>query len=390
MRDKGDYNMALSFVETEEQSFIIEQLNALIPKFMEREPELSELGSFPYENIRNLKEIGYTKLTLPKECGGQAISLYDFVLYQEKIAEGCGATALSIGWHIGIVKELAENRSWNEEMFQWFCEEVRNGALFNRAATEPKTGSPTRGGKPETVAIQDGDKWIINGRKTFTTMAPVLDYFIISASIEGREEIGEFVIPKNTLGVSIEETWDSIAMRGTASHDLVLQNVEIENHFFTDVKGGKVKQKGIGWLLHIPACYLGIAQSARNYAVQFAESYKPNSLNHSISLLPNVRKLVGEIELELMQVRVFLYQIAKKYDEAEDKLSLQAELAAVKYAVTNAAISIVDKAMRIVGAKSLSEKNPLHRYYLNVRAGLHNPPMDDATLSMLADAAFRS
>ena len=55
-----------------------------------------------------------------------------------------------------------------------------------------------------------------------------------------------------------------------------------------------MKQKGIGWLLHIPACYLGIAQAARNYAVQFAGSYKPNSLNHSISLLPNVRRLVGE------------------------------------------------------------------------------------------------
>ena len=56
----------------------------------------------------------------------------------------------------------------------------------------------------------------------------------------------------------------------------------------------------------------------------------------------------------------------------------------MKYAVTNAAISIVDKSMRIVGAK-VYQKNPLHRYYLNVRAGLHNPPMDDATLSMLAD-----
>lgn len=348
--------MALSFVETEEQSLVIEKINKLIPKFMEREHQLSELGSFPYENINNLKDIGYTKLTLPKELGGNAISLYDFVLFQEKIAEGCGATALSIGWHLGIVKELAENRSWDEEMFTWFCEEVRNGALFNRAATEPNTGSPTRGGKPETLAVKKGEKWIINGRKTFTTMAPVLDYFIISASIEGQEEIGEFVIPKNTIGVSIEETWDSIAMRGTASHDLVLQNVEIPDRFFTDIKGSKVKAKGIGWLLHIPACYLGIAQSARNYAVQFAGSYKPNSLNHSISLLPNVRRLVGELELELMQARVFLYQIAKKYDEAEDKLSLQAELAAAKYVVTNAAISIVDKAMRIVGAKSLSEK----------------------------------
>ena len=59
--------MALSFVETEEQSFIIAQINKLIPKFMEREHQLSELGSFPYENINDLKDIGYTKLTLPKE-----------------------------------------------------------------------------------------------------------------------------------------------------------------------------------------------------------------------------------------------------------------------------------------------------------------------------------
>ena len=52
---------------------------------MEREHQLSELGSFPYENINDLKNIGYTKLTLPKELGGSAISLYDFVLFQEKL-----------------------------------------------------------------------------------------------------------------------------------------------------------------------------------------------------------------------------------------------------------------------------------------------------------------
>ncbi|MBO1580414.1 acyl-CoA dehydrogenase family protein [Bacillus sp. XF8] len=382
--------MTLTFVETEEQLLILEKIKGLTPKFAEREHQLSELGSFPFENIKDLQNIGYTKLTLPKDFGGKAISLYDFVLFQEKIAEGDGATALSIGWHLGIVKELAENRSWKPDMFSWFCEEVKKGALFNRAATEPKTGSPTRGGKPETLAVQKGNKWIVNGRKTFTTMAPVLDYFIISASIEGRDEIGEFIIPRHEKGVIIEETWDSVAMRGTASHDLVLQNVEIPNKFFTDIKGSKSKPKGIGWLLHIPACYLGIAQAARNYAIDFAKSYQPNSLNHPISLLPNVRRLVGELELELLQARTFLYQVAKKYDAVEDKQTLQAELAAAKYIATNAAISVVDKAMRIVGAKSLSEKNPLHRYYLNVRAGLHNPPMDDVTLSLLADDAFKS
>ncbi|WP_459502612.1 acyl-CoA dehydrogenase family protein [Bacillus sp. C1] len=382
--------MTLSFIETEEQVLILEKLKELVPQFAAREQQLSELGAFPFENIKDLQNIGYTKLTLPKDIGGKGISLYDFVLFQEKIAEGDGATALSIGWHLGIVKELAENRSWQPDMFSWFCEEVQKGALFNRAATEPNTGSPTRGGKPETLAVQKGDKWIINGRKNFTTMAPMLDYFIVSASIEGRDEIGEFVVSRNEKGVSIEETWDSVAMRGTASHDLVLQNVEISNQFFTDIKGSQAKRKGVGWLLHIPACYLGIAQAARNYAIHFAKSYQPNSLNHPISLLPNIRRLVGELELELIQARTFLYQIAKKYDVVEEKQSLQAELAAAKYIATNAAISVVDKAMRIVGAKSLSEKNPLHRYYLHVRAGLHNPPMDDVTLSLLADDAFQS
>lgn len=85
-----------------------------------------------------------------------------------------------------------------------------------------------------------------------------------------------------------------------------------------------------------------------------------------------------------------MYIKSQKYDDVEDKQSLQAELAAAKYIATNTAISVVDKSMRIVGAKSLSETNPLHRYYLNVRAGLHNPPMDDVTLSLLAADAFKS
>ncbi|CAM4281008.1 acyl-CoA dehydrogenase [Bacillus manliponensis] len=379
--------MTLSFVETEKQSLIIEKINNLVPMFAEREHTLSELGSFPFENIKDLKNIGYTKLTVPKDFGGEGVSLYDFVLFQEKIATGDGATALSIGWHVGIVKEIAENRSWHPHMLSWFFEEVKKGALFNRAATEPKTGSPTRGGRPETIAMKKGAKWVINGRKTFTTMAPVLDYFIVSASMVGEEEIGEFIIPRHEQGVCIEETWDSVAMRGTASHDLVLKDVEIPEKYFTDVKN--TKAKGTGWLLHIPACYLGIAQAARNYAIEFAKTYQPNSLQHPISTLPHIKRLVGELELELMQARTFLYQVAKKYDALEEKETLQVELAAAKYIATNAAIHIVDKAMRIVGSKSLSEKNPLHRYYLNVRAGLHNPPMDDATLSLIANEALK-
>lgn len=82
-----------------------------------------------------------------------------------------------------------------------------------------------------------------------------------------------------------------------------------------------------------------------------------------------------------------MYSIAEKY-EKNPAYDFKTEMAAVKTFVTNQAIEMVDLAMRIVGARSLSQQNPLHRYYQNVRAGLHNPPMDDITLKMLAEKAL--
>ena len=149
------------------------------------------------------------------------------------------------------------------------------------------------------------------------------------------------------------------------------------------------KKQSEGWLLHIPACYLGIATAARNFAVEFAKTYTPNSLPGPICDLPNVQRTIGEIELELAEARHFLYSVAEKWDQKPESRHLLAkELGAVKLSVTNHAISVVDKAMRVVGAKSLQRSNPLQRYYRDVRAGLHNPPMDDATIMLLAKTAL--
>ena len=99
---------------------------------------------------------------------------------------------------------------------------------------------------------------------------------------------------------------------------------------------------------------------------------------------------MGEMEFELLRARHFLYAVAKKWDEAgqEEKESLLPELGAAKMAVTNSALSVVDLAMRVMGARSLSQKSALQRYYRDVRAGLHNPPMDDMTIQLLSRSAI--
>ena len=260
--------------------------------------------------------------------------------------------------------------------------------IINTAASERNAGSPLTGAKPTTTAVLSADQqhYIITGEKTFTSAAPVLDYIFVTATMDDGK-VATFLVPRNSKGVSIRETWDSVALRGTASHDLLLDHVEIPMSYLKEYMTVENKNRRKGWMLHIPACYLGIAGAARDYAVQFSATYVPTSLGKPIGTLPNIQQQIGEIEVKLMASRQFLYGVATQYEENPNK-DFQIEMAAVKTFVTNNAIDIVDLAMRIVGARSLSQQNPLHRYYQNVRAGLHNPPMDDIAFKMLAENAL--
>lgn len=379
----------MNFQDTATMAERLAIMKVLSKNFFERAAKIDEEKGFPFENMMELIDSGYTALTVPKKYGGKEISLLEFVQLQEQIAIGDGATALSIGWHLGIIKNLGEKQPWEETLFHWFCEEVKKGALTNSAASERATGSPTRGGRPQTTAEKRGDRWVINGRKVFTTMAPILDYFLVSASIKDSETCGSFLIPRDTRGLEIEETWDSIAMTGTGSHDLVLKDVEIELKYLVEtIQPGNMQASG--WLLHIPACYLGIAQAAQNYSIQFAKRYSPNSIKGFIIDLPNVQQKIGEMEKELLVSRSFLYSVARQWDESSEaeRQLMSPQLGAVKMVVTNNAIKVVDLAMRTVGASSLSQRSPLQRYYRDVRAGLHNPPMDDMTIIQLAKDAI--
>lgn len=383
--------IAMKFQETKTLEEKLLLMKELADRFFTRAAKVDEEGSFPFENVQELIDSGYTQLTIPKRYGGEGISLYELVRLQEQMAIGDGATALSIGWHMGIIKNLDEKKLWAESTFAKVIEDVKKGALLNGAASEPQTGSPTRGGRPTTVAIAQPNGWIIRGRKTFTTLSPMLDYFIVSASVKDSNETGNFLVHRSLHGVEIEETWDSIAMRGTGSHDLVLTDVLIDTENFVErfVPG---KKGANGWLLHIPACYLGIAKAAKKYAIEFAKSYSPNSIEGTIIDIPSVQQRMGEMELLIMETEYFLYSVAKQWDSCaeEQRMLLYPELSAVKHSVTNKAIQVVDLAMRIVGARSLSLKNPLQRYYRDVRAGLHNPPMDDMTIQILAKKVINS
>ncbi|MFD2115863.1 acyl-CoA dehydrogenase family protein [Paenibacillus yanchengensis] len=349
--------------------------------------QADEQNCFVADNIELVRKSGYSAITLPSLYGGAGFSIHDAIVLQETLASYDGSTALVMAWTLLTVGELYENQYWDDTLLQSFSNEVTAGAIINRAVSEAATGSPIRGGKPTTTAIRNGNQYIITGRKSYTTGAYALDYFLVSAWLQDEEQIGFFLLAKDTPGLQIEDNWDMVGMRGTGSHDVVLNQVTVDENKLVEIPSYRTGFKLNPWLLLIPATYLGIAQAAATYAIDFANRHQPNSITTTIAHLPNVQSSIGEMELLLLQARHSLYGTALAWERQTDKELLVSSVNAAKHTATNHAIAIVDIAMRIVGAKSLQLSNPLQRYYRDVRAGLHNPPMDDLTISLLAKHA---
>ncbi|NWK83259.1 acyl-CoA/acyl-ACP dehydrogenase [Staphylococcus sp. GSSP0090] len=376
-----------ALIHTDIQEKWIAKLNTVKDKFRSHAVYNDQYSRFPYENIEWLVNEGYTLLTLPKAYGGEGASVEDMVVLQTHLGSIDGATALSIGWHLSVVGQIYEQKMWDEAMMDQFAEAIRNGALVNRAVSEAETGSPTRGGRPATHAVKDAKGYVINGVKTFTSMSKGLTHFIVSAYDETIEQVGFYLIEKDTPGVEIADNWNMVGMRATESHDLILNDVRILEQNFVEIRGAGGKKPN-GWILHIPSTYLGIAQAARDYAIDFAKSYSPNSIEGTIGDITTVQQNIGKMESLLLSARHFLWSTASLYSSNHSDKAIWNETSASKVLVMNQGLEVIDIAMRIVGAKSLEMERPLQRYYRDMRAGLHNPPMEDMAYTNIAKSVL--
>lgn len=384
------------YCRTPDERELLSSLAELAGRFAERADAHDREGSFPHENIADLRAAGYLRLTVPASYGGGGAGVFAMVLGQERLARGDGSTALAVGWHLFTIGRLAaQPNAWpaaaRQRVFQLA---VAHGTLINAAVSEPATGSPSRGGRPTTVAKRTAAGWVLNGRKTFTTMSPALGLFVVSAAADGIERTASFLVPAGTPGLRIEETWDAMGMRATGSHDLVLEDVAVPADALvepapeTGEEGGGAELRGgatAAWNLHIPAVYLGVARAACEFAVDFAVRRRPNSLQGSIAEVPHIQTKLGEMQRQLLPAYNLLFTLARRWDDDPDaRPQMGNAIAACKLVVMDAALATVDLAMRVVGGAGLSRRLPLERYYRDVRPGLHNPPMEDAVITAMA------
>ncbi|MEO8541101.1 MAG: acyl-CoA dehydrogenase family protein [bacterium] len=376
----------------------IEKARELSRAFAERAALHDREASFPFENFEELRGAGFFGLTVPAEFGGAEAPLHTYLGVLEAIAYGDGSTALAFMMHLKTFGQERESpaypRPWLERMATGA---VERGELVNTVATEEGLGSPAGGGMPETLATSDGPNWRLNGRKTFTTLAPALHYFIVLAQIPGAgdeaPQVANFMVLRDDPGLRIDETWDSLSMRSTGSHDVVFENVLLPPDRLLnerkvgagDVRGGA----GMAWFaLGLCAVTIGVATAARDYAVAYARERTPNS-NRTIKDYPGVRTRIARMDLLLQRSRAMMDDACRAWEGGTTAgMRPLNRVAAAKVDTLNNCIEAVDLAMRVVGGVSLQKKRPIERFYRDVRAALHNPPLEDRALEMLARSAL--
>jgi alkylation response protein AidB-like acyl-CoA dehydrogenase len=383
---------------TEREQGFIDLATTLGDDFATRAAQHDEEGSFPYENYARLKETGYTILTVPEELGGMGASLLERIKTQERLAQGCGPTALAINMHfnvMGLLINLWHKRKTPiaESMLRKI---VQERLIVGGSGSEPDNAISVL--RPRTQAVRVDGGWRVSGRKIFSTQSIALDRYFAEATWKEGEHAGKqtgtvisFMIPHDTPGFIIKDDWNTMGMRSTESRSTELQdafipesNVFLERPVFT--RGG-VTDLFPRAPFTIGSVYIGIAIAARDFVVEFMRDRPRFPLKKPMSHLPSVYNKVGEMDALIETARAVMWKAAAEADQEPPRRWIRKSVAARMVAMENS-VEVVDLAMRTVGGIAYFKRLPLERYYRDVRAGLFHPFDTDETLELLGKTAF--
>jgi alkylation response protein AidB-like acyl-CoA dehydrogenase len=358
----------------------------LAKRFADRAAAADRCGELPEEDVRDLKASSYSGLSIPKEFGGWGLSLVECVAAQLELSKGSGSTALVVAMTLHVMGHAGETQVWSAKHYEELCHEVAKGALVNAVASEPRLGSPSRGGLPDTFAVHQESNLVINGHKTWTTGGAHLDHLLVRLRL--NEEAVTVWIPAKTPGLRWEKTWgNALSLRASDSHDLFLEDVSVLDDKILETSQTK-SGPNVWFPLLIGATYLGVALAARDEVVRYAKERVPSALGQPIATLPAVQRQLGEIELSLQSAKALLLQTALEGSSRNrNSLSFVPKANGAKQVCVETAIDVTDKALRLAGAAGLQGDLSLERYFRDVRAGLMHPPSKDNVLEGLGKVA---
>ncbi len=354
----------MHFGFTDEQSALQRRIREFVEK--EIKPgaiERDESRIFPYEIISKLAAQGYCGLPVPKEYGGQGKGYQELAIVIEEISKVDVSVAVAISVNISLYGgTLLYADATPEQLEEYLHPVVKGEKIGCFALTEPSAGSDVSAA--QTMAVEDGYDYVINGSKCFITNGSVADYYAVYAYTD--KELGPsksmacFIVPRETEGLVIGQRHNTSGIRSAQICELSFQDMRVpkKNRIAAPGKGFKLAMKTLGGgRIGVAAQALGIAEGAFDAAKK--HMMERVQFGRPISKFQYPAFRMAELDVEIDNAWYLTYRAAWEKDHNIPGYNVSASKA--KFYSSDVAMHTTTEAVQFMGGAGYMQENEVER-----------------------------
>lgn len=322
--------------------------------------EIDETEEFPMENVQKMAKLGMLGIPFSTQYGGAGGDTLSYIMTVEELSKVCGTTGVIVSAHTSLCASVIDQFGTPAQKEKYLPDLATGRKLGAFGLTEPGAGTDAAG--QQTVAVLDGDNYILNGSKIFITNGGVAETFIIFAMTDrsqGTKGISAFVVEKSFPGFSIGKKEDKLGIRASSTTELIMENciVPKENLLGKEGKGFGVAMKTLdGGRIGIAAQALGIAEGALEEAIAYMKERK--QFNRPLAAFQGLQWMIAEMDTKVEAARHLVYKAACLKDAG---LPYSIDAARAKLFAAEVAMDVTTKAVQIFGGYGYTKEYPVER-----------------------------
>jgi alkylation response protein AidB-like acyl-CoA dehydrogenase len=324
--------------------------------------EWDESQEFPVHIFKELGKLGMMGVLVPEEYGGTGLSYFEYNAIIQEIAQVCGSIGLSVAAHNSLCTNhiLAFG---NEEQKKKYLPKLATAEHIGAwGLTEPNTGSDA--GNMKTVAIKEGNDWVLNGTKSWITHGKSGDIAVVicrTGEPRAKNNCTAFVVERGTQGFNAGKKENKLGMRASETCEMIFDNCRISDAQRLGEVGDGFKQSMKildGGRISIAALSVGIAKGAYKAALQYSkERYQ---FNQPISSFQGISFKLADMATEIEASDLLIAQACDLKNRGE-KVTLSGAMA--KYFSSEVAVKVSTDAVQIFGGYGYTKDFPVEKFY---------------------------
>lgn len=328
--------------------------------------EYDESQKFPIDIMKQLGELGFMGILVPEKFGGADLGYIEYALIVEELAKVDPSISLSVAAHNGLCTNHI-NLFGNEEQKKKYLPDLASGKKIGAwGLTEAASGSDAAGLR--STAVKDGEYYILNGSKQFTTHGTVGETYVVMAITNkdaGKKGISAFILEKGTGGLIIGKKENKLGMRASDTTQLAFENCKVPAANLLGEEGmGFINSMQIleGGRISIAALSVGLAQGCLDASIKYSNERK--QFNKHLSEFQAIQFKLADMQTNIEAARMLTFRAAYMKDH---NIPNTKEAAEAKLFASEIAEKAANEAVQIFGGYGFIKEYPVEKFYRDVK-----------------------